>query len=115
MFKLSLAAITALAIRVASGYSSLRVQLTFVSSATAEIGDLNASDTVAGSIIVYAQDGSATTFASGLTNPQGIALDSSADVYVCESDSGDLLKPTPTPSPFPSPSRIRLLIIIPPR
>ena len=29
------------------------------------------------------------TFASGLTNPQGIALDSSANVYVCESDSGD--------------------------
>ena len=45
--------------------------------------------------MVFAADGSATTFASGLTDPQGIALDDAANVFVCESTSGDLLMFTP--------------------
>ena len=95
MFKLNLGAITALAIKVSFRLLAVAGVITFASSATAEPGDLYATDTVAGSIVVFAADGSATTFASGLTDPQGIALEPDANVYVCEGTSGDLLKFTP--------------------
>jgi sugar lactone lactonase YvrE len=37
----------------------------------------------------------ASTFASGLTDPQGIALDQDGNVYVSEGSVGDLLRFTP--------------------
>ena len=95
MFKLNPGAINALAIKVSFGLLAVAGALSLAGNATAEPGDLYASDTVAGSVVVFAKDGSASTFASGLTDPQGIALDQGANVYVCEGTSGDLLKFTP--------------------
>ena len=95
MFGLNLPAITALAIKVSFRLLAVASLLSLAGSAAAEPGDLYATDTVAGSIVVFAPDGSATTFASGLTDPQGIAVDDDGSVYVCESTSGELLKFTP--------------------
>ena len=59
------------------------------------LADLYATDTVQARLWSLQQDGTATTFASGLTDPQGIALSQDANVYVCEGTVGDLLKFTP--------------------
>ena len=95
MFGLNLPAITPLAIKVSVRLLAVASLLSLASSATAEPGDLYATDTVAGSIVVFATDGTATTFASGLIDPQGIAVDDVGNVYVCEGTSGELLKFTP--------------------
>ena len=96
MFGLNIPSITLLAIKVSVRLLAVASLLTLASSATAEPGDLYATDTVAGSIVVFAMDGSATTFASGLVDPQGITTDQGGNVYVCEGTSGDLLKFTQT-------------------
>ena len=95
MFKLNLAAIRALAIKVSFSALAVAGVIAFASSATAEPKDLFATDAVAGSIVAFGTDGSATTFASGLTDPQGIALDQDGNVYVSEGSVGDLLRFTP--------------------
>jgi len=95
MFKLNLAAIRALAIKVSFSALAVAGVIAFASSATAEPKDLFATDAVAGSVLAFGTDGTATTFASGLTDPQGIALDQDANVYVSEGSVGDLLMFTP--------------------
>ncbi len=88
MFKLNLRAITALAIKVSFRLLAVAGATQLSRQCRREPGDLYATDTVAGSIVVFAADGTATTFASGLTDPQGIALDQDANVYVCEGTVG---------------------------
>ena len=95
MFGLNIPSITPLAIKVSVRLLAIASLLSLASSATAEPKDLFATDTVAGSILAFATDGTATTFASGLVDPQGIAVDDVGNVFVCESTSGELLKFTP--------------------
>jgi hypothetical protein len=95
MIKLNLGAINALVIKVSFGLLAVAGVIAFSSSATAKPKDLFATDAVAGSILAFESDGTATTFASGLTDPQGIALDKFANVYVCEGTSGDLVMVSP--------------------
>src|SRR4029453_2192262 len=95
MFRLNLPAISARTIKVSLRLLAVASMLTLVSSATAEPKDLFATDAVAGSVVAFAPDGTATTFASGLVDPQGSALDQAANVYVSEGTVGDFLMFTP--------------------
>lgn len=61
---------------------------TLTSSSFAAPGDLYVTDLATGSIIVYAPDGTPTTFDTGLTSPQGIAFDQAKNLYVVDAGNG---------------------------
>ena len=71
----------------------LVAQFAFASLASATPGDLFATDLATGSVIRYAQDGTPTTFASGLTSPQGIVFfqgnsSMTSALYVADAGNG---------------------------
>ena len=51
-------------------------------------GDLYVTDLDSGSVIVYAPDGTSTTFTTGLISPQGIAFDQAKNLYVVDAGDG---------------------------
>jgi sugar lactone lactonase YvrE len=61
------------------------------SSGLAAPGDLYMTDLVS-TIYKFAQDGTKTTFASGLNKPYGLAFDGSGNLFVADSGSGALVK-----------------------
>ena len=68
------------------------VEFIFNSNALARPGDLYASDLATNSIVVYALDGTKTTFATGLNSPQGLVSDPSGNLYVADAGSGNVYK-----------------------
>jgi hypothetical protein len=58
------------------------------SSSFGAAGDLYVTDLATGSVIVYAPDGSSTTFTTGLTSPQGITFDRGKNLYVADAGAG---------------------------
>ncbi len=83
------------------GLVSASAFLFLVAGSFAAPGDLYVTDLASGSVIVYAPDGTATTFATGLLSPQGIAFDQAKNLYVADAgdgaaDSGVIYKYTPT-------------------
>ena len=74
--KLSLALIAGAALTISS------------SSFATNAGDLFVTDLATGSVIVYSPDGTGTTFDTGLTSPQGIALDNTNHLYVADAGDG---------------------------
>lgn len=51
-------------------------------------GDLYVTDLDTGSVNVYAPDGTASVFATGLTSPQGIVFDQGKNLYVADAGDG---------------------------
>jgi hypothetical protein len=73
-------------------------------------------------ILKFTQGGVESTFATGITNPRGLAFDSSGNLFVAESNlapGGDILKYPPgggTPTVFASGfGRPQFLTFSPPR
>ena len=62
--------------------------LALTSRSLAAPGFLYVTDLATGSIVVYAPDGTPSTFATGLTSPQGITFDQSKNLYVADAGDG---------------------------
>lgn len=62
--------------------------LAFIPGLRADPGDLYVTNLATGSVIKYAPDGTFTTFASGLTSPQGIVFDQAKNLYVADAGNG---------------------------
>jgi hypothetical protein len=56
------------------------------------MGDLLIADYFSGRVVEVAPDGTQTTVASGLTTPQGVAVDSAGDVFIAETNNGQVVK-----------------------
>ncbi|HEY2714332.1 MAG TPA: hypothetical protein VGI60_17610 [Chthoniobacterales bacterium] len=67
----------------------MAAQFTFTPGSQADPGDLYVTDLSSGSVIKYAPDGSSIVYATGLTSPQGIALDQAKNVFVADAGSGE--------------------------
>ena len=75
-------------IRVSIALFAVAALCTIASRAFADPGDLYVTDLATGSVIVYAPDGTSTTFTSGLVSPQGIAFDQAFNLYVVDAGDG---------------------------
>ena len=71
---------------------AVTAQFICTSHSFAAPGDLYVTDLATGSVVVYAPDGSATTFATDLTSPQGIVFDAGvgfpSSIYVADAGDG---------------------------
>ena len=65
-------------------------------SVLAAPGDLYETDFNSGTIFKFAQDGTRSTFASGLVNPQGLAFDGFGNLLVADIGSAAIFKFTPS-------------------
>jgi hypothetical protein len=67
-------------------------EFAFVSNAFAAVGDLFVTEPATNSIVVYAPDGTKTTFATGLNSPQGLAFDRFGNLYEADLGTGNIYK-----------------------
>ena len=88
MFPLNRHSICSLFAKASIALCAVATGFTFTSSSFAGPGSLYVTDLASGSIIVYAPDGTPSTFATGLTSPQGIAFDQSKNLYVADAGDG---------------------------
>src|SRR5689334_14952561 len=70
------------------GMLAVAIAATLTAPVFAAPGDLYVTDGSTGSVIRYDSDGNPTTFATGLINPQGITIDLSKNIYVCDIGDG---------------------------
>ncbi|HXA10428.1 MAG TPA: hypothetical protein VNW28_10630, partial [Chthoniobacterales bacterium] len=75
-------------IKVSIALFAVSALCVIASRAYANVGDLYVTDLASGSVIVYAPDGTSTTFTSGLVSPQGIAFDQNFNLYVVDAGDG---------------------------
>ncbi len=64
--------------------------LAIPSSAVAAAGDLYVTDLATNSVIIYNHDGTASTFATGFSSPQGLAFDTNKNLYVADGGTGNI-------------------------
>ncbi len=67
---------------------ALTAQFTFIPHSSAAPGDLYVTDLANGSVMIYKPNGTVSTFATGLTNPQGITFDQAKNLYVVDAGDG---------------------------
>ena len=66
----------------------------FAANSYGAAGDLYVSDLATNSIIVYKPNGTASTFATGFDQPQGLAFDQAKNLYVADKGTGSIFKIT---------------------
>ncbi len=72
--------------------ASIAAACAFSTPAFAAAGDLYVTDLATNSILVYAPDGTHTTFATGFHSPQGLAFDSSGNLFAADMATGTIFK-----------------------
>ena len=81
-----------LSIKVLIVFVAGAAEFAFISNALAAAGDLFVTDLATNSIVVYAPDGTKTTFATGLNGPQGLAFDRFGNLYEADLGTGNVFK-----------------------
>src|SRR5450432_217866 len=89
---LSQRAVLALSIKRAVALAATVTACALGPNAVADPGDLYVTDLATNSILVFAPDGTQSTFATGLNSPQGIAFDQTKNLYVADAGSGSVFK-----------------------
>ena len=64
-------------------------------SARADVGDLFEADAGSGTIFKFTSGGAKTTFAAGLNNPVGLAVDAVGNLFEADFNSDTIFKFTP--------------------
>jgi sugar lactone lactonase YvrE len=81
-----------LSIKVVVVFLAGAAEFACTSNASAAVGDLFVTELATNSIVVYAPDGTKTTFATGLNSPQGLAFDRFGNLYEADLGSGNIYK-----------------------
>ena len=104
MFLLNRRDARALTSKIGIALCAVAAQLIFSATSSAVPGDLYVSDLATNSIVIYHEDGTSSTFATGLNSPQGVTFDQAHNLFVADSGSGNVFKFTPdgTKSTFAS-------------
>src|SRR6516164_1181832 len=74
---------------------SIAVILAINLAGPADAANLFVADANTGNIYEYTPGGVQSTFASGLSSPDGLAFDSASDLFVSEYSTGNVYKYTP--------------------